>query len=376
MERADVLTGAAPAAAARIAELRALALTGLSRMYDAGAGRFVFRLRKSPAGIVREGLSDRYTAITAIGLAHEAPDAVRQILDGDSLPALMERLIARAQTIGNLGDLALIAWAGHAAGCSTDRVWSRILQLDPIRGSHPTVEVAWTLSAAALDPINIPTSVAERLAECLQQAYAPDAGLFPHHLGDHAGGQRGHVTCFADLVYPTLALAQFGMARGDAASIRCATQSADRMCRNQGSAGQWWWHFDYRTGRVLEGYPVYAVHQTSMAPMALLAAADAAGTNYDEAIVKGLDWLSSSPELEGRTLIDRAEGLIWRKVARREPAKLSRYVQAAVSRVSRNLRAPAFFPATAIDFEDRPYHLGWILFAWPPAGAAISGRNP
>ena len=375
MERADALPGAAPAAGARIAELRALALTGLSRMYDAGAGRFVFRLRKSPEGIVREGLSDRYTAITAIGLAHEAPDPVRQILDGDSLPAVMERLIARVDGIGNLGDLALIAWAGHATGCSTDRVWSRILQLDPVGGSHPTVEVAWTLSAAALDPTNGPASVAARLAERLQQAYAPDAGLFPHQIGDHAAGQRGHVTCFADLVYPTLALAQFGMARRDAASIRCATQSADRMCRNQGSAGQWWWHFDYRTGRVLEGYPVYAVHQTSMAPMALLAAADAAGTNYDEAIAKGLDWLSSSPELEGRTLIDRGEGLIWRKVARREPAKLSRYVQAAVSLVSPNLRAPAFFPATAIDFEDRPYHLGWILFAWPPAGA-VPGRNP
>jgi len=375
MERADVQPGAASAAGARIAELRALALTGLSRMYDSGAGRFVFRLRKSPEGILREGLSDRYTAITAIGLAHEAPDAVRQILSGDSLSALMERLIARVDGIANLGDLALVAWAAHAAGCSTDRVWTRILELDPVGGSHPTVEVAWTLSAAALDPQTAPAAVAERLAERLQQAYAPDAGLFPHHIGDHTAGQRGHVTCFADLVYPTLALAQFGIARRDHDAIRCAAQSADRMCRNQGPAGQWWWHFDYRTGRVLEGYPVYAVHQTSMAPMALLAAADAADTNYDEAIAKGLDWLSSSPELEGRSLIDRGEGLIWRKVARREPAKLSRYVQAAVSRVSPNLRAPAFFPPTAIDFEDRPYHLGWILFAWPPAGAVIPGRH-
>src|SRR4029077_18649826 len=119
-----------------------------SRMYDSGAGRFVFRLRKSPEGILREGLSDRYTAITAIGLAHEAPDAVRQILGGDSLSALMERLIARVDGIANIGDLALIAWAGHTAGCSTERVWNRILQLDPVGGSHPTVEVAWTLSAA------------------------------------------------------------------------------------------------------------------------------------------------------------------------------------------------------------------------------------
>jgi hypothetical protein len=376
MEHANLLAGPAPAASARIAELRALALTGLGRMYDAGASRFVFRLRKSPEGIVREGLSDRYTAITAIGLARETPEAVRQILGGDSLAAVLERLIARADAIGNLGDLALIAWAGHAAGCATDRVWSRILQLDPVNGSHPTVEVAWTLSAAALDTANGPAALAGHLAERLQRVYAPDAGLFPHHVGEHAGGQRGHVSCFADLVYPTLALAQFGSARRDAAAIRCAAQCADRMCRNQGPAGQWWWHFDYRTGRVLEGYPVYAVHQTSMAPMALLAAAAAAGTNYDDAIGKGLDWLSSSPELDGRTLIDRGEGLIWRKVARREPAKLSRYVQAAVSRVSPNLRAPAFFPATAIDFEDRPYHLGWILFAWPPAGASVAGRNP
>ena len=36
----------------------------------------------------------------------------------------MERLIARVDGIANLGDLALIAWAGHAAGCATDRVWN------------------------------------------------------------------------------------------------------------------------------------------------------------------------------------------------------------------------------------------------------------
>ena len=375
MERADVPS---PAARGRIAELRALALTGLERMYDARAGRFVFRLRKSPSGVISEGLSDRYTAITAIGLVREDPDAVRRILGGDSLRAVMERLIAGVEGARNLGDLALIAWAGQAAGCDTSRVWKRLLELDPAAGSHPTVEVAWTLSAAALGKDRVaPAGLAEQLAARLLRAYAPEAGLFPHHVGDeHIARRPGHVSCFADLVYPTLALAQFGIARRDTASIRCAAQSADRMCRNQGPAGQWWWHFDYRSGRVLEGYPVYAVHQTSMAPMALLAAAAAAGTNYDDAIARGLDWLMSSPELEGGSLVDRGEGLIWRKVARREPAKLSRYVQAAVSRVSASLRAPALFPPNAIDFEDRPYHLGWILYAWPASSTVgLSGRG-
>jgi hypothetical protein len=340
-------------------------------MYDQTAGRFVFRLRKSASGVVSEGLSHRYTAITAIGLSGEEPDAVRKILGGDSLRALVERLIDGAETTRNLGDLALMAWAGRAAGCSTGRVWTCIETLDPAGGSHPTVEVAWTLSAAALDTTRHRDGLAERLARRLQGAYAPDAGLFPHHLGSgYVSRRRRHVACFADLVYPTLALAQFGAAYSDTAAIQCAARCADRMCANQGPAGQWWWHFDYRTGRVLEGYPVYAVHQTSMAPMALLAAAEAARTDYDDGIAKGLDWLEHAPELHSGSLIDRGAGLIWRKVARREPAKLSRYMQAAVSKVSPNLRAPAIFPPTAIDYEDRPYHLGWILYAWPAARAA------
>src|SRR4051812_22038460 len=99
MERAQVVQSAAPAMNTRIAELRALALIGLERMYDARASRFVFRLKKTAAGVVSEGLSDRYTAITAIGLAGEAPDAVQRILGGHSLRALMERLIGSAEGI-------------------------------------------------------------------------------------------------------------------------------------------------------------------------------------------------------------------------------------------------------------------------------------
>jgi hypothetical protein len=374
MERLDAQT--APAAVAptgTVAALRALALRGLERMYDQQAGRFVFRVRKSAEGVVREGLSDRYTAMTALGLAGEQPDTVRHILAGDTIRALIERLIDRVDTMQNIGDVSLIAWAGHVAGCATDRAWERVLALDPVGRPYPTVDVAWTLSAAAADHSAKIGTLGERLALRLQSVFTKE-GLFPHQVGDDgASSQRSHVSCFADLVYPTLALAQFGSATGDAASVRSAARCAETMCRLQGPAGQWWWHFDYRTGRVLEGYPVYAVHQDAMAPMALLAAAAAARTNYDHAIARGLDWLWSAPEIDGRSLVDGDADLIWRKVARREPAKLSRYVQAAVSRVSPRLRAPGLdpiFPPTAIDYEDRPYHLGWLLYAWPAERAA------
>ena len=362
IERAPSQTTVGPS----IHTLRRLALNGLGPMYDRAARRFVFCVRRSGRSTVGEGLSARYTAITAIGLAREDSDVVRDILGGEHLGDLLRRLIDDADTMTNLGDLALLAWAGRLWDCNTDRVWSRIQTFQPDTHTHPTVEVAWTLSASVVDPV-APGALGERLADRLCRAFAPDAGLFPHPVGAR-GSMRAHISCFADFVYPTLALAQFGRAAHDRASIVCAARAAETMCRLQGTDGQWWWHFDYRTGRIVEPYPVYAVHQDAMAPMALFAVADAVGRDFSAAISRGLQWLSSAPELQGGSLIDADAGLIWRKVARREPAKLSRRVQAVVSRVSADMRAPRLdqlFPPTAIDYEDRPYHLGWILYAWP-----------
>src|SRR5437660_681979 len=86
--------------------------------------------------------------------------------------------------------------------------------------------------------------------------------------------------------------------RASSAAARAGpARGARATCQTQGDAGQWWWHYDYRTGRLLEGYPVYAVHQDSMAPMALFAAARVAGRHFDDAIGIGLDWLCAAPEL-------------------------------------------------------------------------------
>jgi hypothetical protein len=140
------------------------------------------------------------------------------------------------------------------------------------------------------------------------------------------------------------------------------------MRETQGPQGQWWWHFDARNGRVLEGFPVYSVHQDAMAPMALFALQDACDIDSGAAIAKGLAWLHSSPELGGASLIDTEADLIWRKVARHEPGKVSRGVQAIASLVHPSLRAPGIdtvFKPGRVDFESRPYHMGWIFHAFP-----------
>ena len=74
------------------------------------------------------------------------------------------------------------------------------------------------------------------------------------------------------------------------------------------------------------------------------------------------------PPERSDSLIDRDAGVIWRKIARREPRKLARSVQAISSWVHPSFRFPGINLALrpgAVDYECRPYHLGWLLYAWP-----------
>jgi len=44
-------------------------------------------------------------------------------------------------------------------------------------------------------------------------------------------------------------------------------------------------------------------------------------------IRRGLVWVASPKELGGGSLLDEAADVVWRKVGRREPGKLARYLQ-------------------------------------------------
>jgi hypothetical protein len=354
-----------------IARLRGLALAGLPSMYRAGERRFVFALRGRE--LRPSGHSNRYTAIVLLGLLREDPAASAEILRGDTPRQVLDRLVCELARHRNLGDAALTSWAAWAwehPQRAVAREWLRKRVEEA--AAPPTVELAWALAALVQDPIDPAAApLAERVADQLLQAYRPAAHVFAHRAGGPAH-LRGHVACFADQVYPIYALARYFEASGMARGLEVARECGEHICHVMGAAGQWWWHYDVRTGAVLEPYPVYAVHQDGMAPLALLALGEAGGPRLFQAVERGLGWLQAAPELGGRSLVDQERGVIWRKVARREPGRLSRGLQAAVSRVHPELRAPvgwALRPG-GVDYETRPYHLGWLLFAWPPARAA------
>ncbi len=364
----------------QIRALRDLSLRGLARMYLPDEQLFAFRVRKAPDRPRLEGISYRYTAIALLGLVGEEEDAVRQVLAGKSSRDLCGRLLADVIAMDNLGDVALTAWVSRILEhVEAPRALGRLKALLNEQHESYTVEIAWALSALCEGPQDdAVTAAREQAAERLLSVYSPRAALFRHHSGGAVSAVRQHVACFADLVYPIQALARHAVATGDARSLEVAEQCAARVCSLIGPAGQWWWHYDARTGKVLERYPVYAVHQDAMGPMALFALHEAGGTDYRAEIENGWNWLHAAPELGGGTLIDPHNEAIWRKVARREPRKFVRSAQAAVSRLHSAIRVPLvdlLFPPGPIDDECRPYHLGWLLYSWPERRVAEIERS-
>ena len=339
-------------------------------MYRRKEQLFAFRLRRNGQGEILEGVSRRYTATALIGLAGENQHTAAEVLGNHSREDVCGRLIADFEESQELGEVALTAWAARMLQHShAHKAVDMLRRMDPARGAYPTVELSWALTALVIGGSEATDmALAEKIADALMGSFKWESSFFPHAPAKKGlSALRAHVSCFADFVYPIQALSHYHQATGDTQAAEIACRCAARMCHLQGPQGQWWWHFDIRTGRVIERYPVYSVHQDSMAPMALFALAEACGRYYSEPIEKGLRWLTNPPETLV-TLIDKERNVIWRKVARHEPGRLVRGLQATASRLHPAIRVPAVdaaFPPRSVDYESRPYHMGWILHAWP-----------
>jgi hypothetical protein len=301
------------------------------------------------------------------------------VLGGRTAEEFTGVLVESLPEVVNLGDAALIAWAAAETGHPTlsDAV-ARVAALDDDGRPQYTVEAAWVLSAlaAARGAVDVENRFAVA-RDRLLRARIGDSPLFPHATGPGlVPWYRAHVSCFADQTYPLQALARAhasdGDGGGDPEALAASEACAARICELQGDGGQWWWHYDARTGGVVEGYPVYSVHQHAMAPTALFDLADAGGTDFGASIRKGLSWMTEVPELAAapggpEPMILDELGVTWRKVHRGDPKKAVRAARGAGTRIAPGLRLNSLdrvFRPVSVDRECRPYEFGWMLFAW------------
>jgi hypothetical protein len=363
-----------PGSAALVERLLDVAVRGLARMYRPNTDEFAFTRTVNSAGddaLGLRGTSMRYAAIVALG-AHFLPEAQQhQVLGGRTEDDFIEILVRRLAGTTNLGDAALVCWAAAQAGHPLlPKALDRLYTLDGEPGERYVVEVSWLVSAlaAARSQADVEGPL-DRARRRLMDSRHGASPLFPHATGPGLlPWYRTHVACFADQVYPIQALARLHASGDDVEARMAAEACAARICELQGSGGQWWWHYDARGGNLIEGYPVYSVHQHAMAPMALLDLTEAGGGDYAESIRIGLRWMTDAPELPGREplILDEA-GMTWRKVYRGDPRKLVRAVHGLTTRAVPGLRVrpvERLFRPGSIDRECRPYEFGWLLFTW------------
>jgi hypothetical protein len=397
VSRLDLIARRDPASAAMLRRMLRLAAANLAQAQVGGEFAFTLRAARGAGGGTRlqpEGTSLRYAVIAALGLMRLPESGSREVLGGEHCEDLVGRLAKRLDDLTDRGDVALICWAAAQSGHSElphalDRLreLDRPYGLDRRRGvdrqrEHDraddpldVVSAAWVLTALVAARSRADTERHLEFSRC--RLLAARHEVFPHLIGGAQPWYRSHLGSFADQVYPVQALARLHASGDDPQALAVAERVAAAICRAQGVAGQWWWHYDARTGDVVEGYPVYSVHQYAMAPMALFDLAEAGGRDHSDAVCRGLRWLASRPETS-EDMISDDPPVIWRKVARGDQKKVVRGAAAAVTRIRRGARLPGvdlLFRPGAVDHECRPYELGWLLYAWLPEIAEQPGTG-
>jgi hypothetical protein len=358
---------------ARTDGLQELWVAQLRRCYEPASGLFARQIRDGAWAPVLGTEAITSTAICLIGL-DRAGVPVTRVAGGAT--DLCRRAAARLRESGYVGGIGLLLWAGSAlrAAAPLDLLGEAGLDAAALESAIPaltTMEVAWLVSGLLhADHPALGSATVAALRE-LQTRQGP--GLAFRHAGRAAPLHhrlRRRIANFADQVYPVQALSFASLARGGVCWRPLAERAAGHMVARQGPLGQWWWHHDGQTGEVVEPFPVYSVHQHSMAPMALRALAAAGGTHHAEAVRRSRAWIGAN-EL-GEQMADPSTGVVWRSIERAERglAHLRRRARIALAR-------PAQGDVTALRLnrEMRPYEWGWLLYARSIEESAAPGNH-
>jgi hypothetical protein len=353
----------------QIARLNQSVVTGLVSMFDPERKLFCHRLRQSERGLVREGISHRYTMIALLGLQRLRAEGVSFSLD---IPSILQVLIEDTHWLENIGDLGLLVWL--CAVVAPERLTEIDFRFDlknalihfheSRRGR--TMELSWFLSGLAHQNLASPDQL-PHLRDTAMETYQllkknqSEHGVFSHlaENGGWVGLMRGRMGSFADQVYPIYALAKFSRAYHVPKAAERALDTALTLCELQGPHGQWWWHYDSASGKVLGQYPVYSVHQYGIAPMALLALGEETQSDFTPWIYKGLRWIQGNNELE-HDMRDSSANVIWRYIYRCDYKK---HLDVALALLMARADGQ-FHKELAVLHECRPYELGWLLYAF------------
>lgn len=195
----------------------------------------------------------------------------------------------------------------------------------------------------------------------VKERYQGGSGLF----FDAPSGLRRRFASFAAQIYLSIACYHYGEFASDSSALEMATACVRKLIASQGPQGEWPWFFDAVSGRVLDFYEIYSVHQYGMAP-ALLEWAE----RYDvrgarDALIKGFKWVLGENQL-GRSMLVPELGLSIRSQTREHEltTKAPRALRAVKNLVLGHQSGLIDRSRVGLRLECRSYELGWILWSF------------
>lgn len=106
---------------------------------------------------------------------------------------------------------------------------------------------------------------------------------------------------------------------------------ARKLVQLQGPDGQWSWMHHVPSGRIVDYYPVFSVHQYGYAPFFLVEAIDQGFEEFRQPLLKGFNWILGQNELK-ETMVSPEHRVVWRRLIRKGPnTKLAKVLRGALA---------------------------------------------
>ena len=361
------------------------AMTLLREMYDPQTGRFSATTSVNDGRYVNRFMTSpglRHSINSLLGLARASGAGY----DGWDVEASLDLFLEKNRDlIENEGDDGLLLWALTEAHHSEAEAWcQRVVahaeNMMTVRGAL-LQDVCWMLSGlsqrAAVDGDARSARTARNLFELLHSHYMDGNTLFPRHA---ATGRRASLVSFGGVVYLLRALWDFYSLTHDEHALALFRELATRVIGQQGPLGEWSWLYHVPSGRAVERYQVYSVHQEAMAMLFLLPALSLDVQGADNAIRRSYRWILGDNELETPMWRDEPF-LVYRSIRRTLPLawgsstsriegigrvmdRGSTLAHAASGVVLGTEARTASRRSVEINSECRSYEMGWTAYVW------------
>jgi hypothetical protein len=321
----------------------------------------------------------RYTINSLLGLVEAARSESVDVPEAE-VRALAEAFFARRDEPATLPadqGLTTVLQCALDADSATLRRQVRGLANVLAHGDGETLnmqDAAWILwggAAARRAGVAEGADVARAAHRLIARELVADGTGLPRHS---ARRYRRDIVSFGSLTYFLRAMHEAATTLGDQGAEQLFRSGVARARALQGPRGEWPWMIDARSGTAFDRYPVFSVHQDSMAMLFLHPALDRGLPGASEAIGRSVAWVLGDNEL-GRPMFVERPFFAYRSIERIERApRLRRYARAVRHRVSPR---PSIGGARRVRLNDecRSYHLGWILYVWSNRPETLEGAS-